>query len=242
MRAVFSLAPSAWVLASVGALVGCGARTPLLAETAGVEGGDSGVRTPDAGVPLRDSGVDAGDARANRHDSGPACAARARVFVTSLMYDGNLGGLRGADANCAARAAAGGLRGEFRAWLSDGATGAYAHIQPFAGGYALLDGTVVASAPATLQSGSLDHAIDTNEDGDVIADGNTEVWTGTATDGTGAGAYCTDSAGEDWSSGDMNALTPLVGLLTTTDYRWTAVYAQFCNRTNVRLYCFEVCP
>jgi len=39
------------------------------------------------------------------------CDAFKRIFVTSTTYDGNLGGLAGADAKCAARGAAAGLSG-----------------------------------------------------------------------------------------------------------------------------------
>ena len=41
-----------------------------------------------------------------------------KVFVTSIGYDGNLGGLAGADAKCMTRAAAGNLSGTYKAWLS----------------------------------------------------------------------------------------------------------------------------
>ena len=41
------------------------------------------------------------------------------VFVTVGLYDGNLGGVAGADAKCQAEAVAGGYPGTYRAWLSD---------------------------------------------------------------------------------------------------------------------------
>jgi hypothetical protein len=42
---------------------------------------------------------------------------RVKAFVTSATYDGNLGGLTGADQKCQARADAAGLPGSYRAWL-----------------------------------------------------------------------------------------------------------------------------
>jgi hypothetical protein len=41
------------------------------------------------------------------------------VFVTSGTFDGNLGGIAGADQKCQAAAAGGNLTGTFKAWISD---------------------------------------------------------------------------------------------------------------------------
>src|SRR5207248_2675590 len=59
--------------------------------------------------------------KANETCTGSACVVMVnkRVFVTSVMYDGNLGGLAGADAKCQARATAASLSGTYKAWLSD---------------------------------------------------------------------------------------------------------------------------
>jgi hypothetical protein len=50
------------------------------------------------------------------------CITHNIVFVTSTSQTGNLGGLAGADAICAARAAAAGLPGTYIAWLSTSGT------------------------------------------------------------------------------------------------------------------------
>jgi hypothetical protein len=209
---------------------GCGSRTALFGELGGsVSVGDAGGNPIDAASPL-DSAV-----------HGSTCSIfRARVFLTSTMHDGDFGGVRGADAECAARASAQRLGSAWRAWLSDSSTPAFAHIYAAPGGYVLLDGTVVAPTFDTLVSGSLAHAIDLTEEGLPITDGNTEVWTGIALPG-GNNGYCSDGAGNDWSTSDRNAPFPFVGHSNASDATWTAVYLQFCNRTNVRLYCFEAC-
>jgi hypothetical protein len=60
-----------------------------------------------------------------------------------------------------------------------------------------------------------------------------EVWTGTS------------SAGAPISGGTCSNLTNGVsgiartGNSSATNYTWTNSYNQFCDRTNVRLYCFE---
>ena len=208
--------------------------------------GDSGGAspTPDAGggggnPPPVDSGSP---------DTAPApaptgCSAGvARVFVTSSLYDGNFGGVSGADYDCAQSASAAGLSGNWLAWMSDSYTSAPSHIYAAPNGYVRLDGTVVASSFDALTSGSLLNPIDLTELKAPPTDGNTEVWTGIDLTGAMGSGYCTDRYGNDWSSGYSGASTPLVGHLDASDSTWTAAYLQYCNRTNVRVYCFEACP
>jgi hypothetical protein len=173
-----------------------------------------------------------------------ACSkGHARVFVTSAMHDASFGGVSGADAVCTTRAGAGGLGGNWRAWLSDTTVPAVGHVYMSSGGYVLVDGTTVANSFAALVAGSLAHAINENETGAVVTDGQTEVWTGIDVTGAlGNGGFCTDGSGHDWSSNSTSAGTPLVGHLDATDSTWSAAYLQVCDRTNVRLYCFETCP
>jgi hypothetical protein len=205
-------------------------------EDSGPSGGDSGV---DAGM------ADTGAPEAGR-DGGSACAAGgARVFVTSAMQTngGNLGGVTGADQTCKTAATAAGLGGTWNAWLTDSSALAYNRIYKATGAYYLVDGaTIVAPNYNSLISGNLAHAIDVSEKGAVIADGNTEVWTGTDLSGLPSIGFCT-LGGKDWSSqAASNSGTPMVGHLDQTNSTWTDAYYQTCERNNVRLYCFERCP
>jgi cysteine-rich repeat protein len=107
------------------------------------------------------------------------------VFVTSITYTGNLGGLDGADAKCNARAAVAGIGGTYRAWLSD-ITGSPSTRMSKAGGpYRLVNGTVVANNWADLTDGNLITAINLTELGTLppqptfCGPGNTPVWTNT---------------------------------------------------------------
>src|SRR5215470_17442921 len=80
------------------------------------------------------------------------------VFVTSTTYEGALlGGLAGADAKCADHAAAGGLAGTFKAWLSDSHKSAASRLTHSTGTYSLVDGTLVAGAWDDLVMGNLQH-------------------------------------------------------------------------------------
>ena len=55
------------------------------------------------------------------------------IFVTSTSYSGNLGGLTGADANCATRAAAGSLPGVYKAYMSDSVNDAACRVLGLSG-------------------------------------------------------------------------------------------------------------
>jgi hypothetical protein len=203
----------------------------------GASGADSGMAdtgAPDTGAP------DAG------RDGGGVCAAGgARVFVTSALQTngGNLGGVTGADQTCKSAATTAGLGGTWNAWLTDSSTIAYNRIYKATGAYYLVDGaTIVAPNYNSLISGNLAHAIDVSEKGAVIADGQTEVWTGTDLSGLPSIGFCT-VGGKDWSSqAASNMGTPMVGHLDQSNSTWTDAYYQTCDRTNVRLYCFERCP
>lgn len=94
--------------------------------------------------------------------SGTCIAGRctARVFVTSKLFKGNLGGLSGADQKCQSLADAVDLGGQFRAWLSDASTPITTRFQAPAGGYVRLDGVVIANDWSELAVGkTLQHLI-----------------------------------------------------------------------------------
>jgi hypothetical protein len=62
-----------------------------------------------------------------------------RVFVTSTIYMGYLGGLDGADAKCQSVANAAQLGGTFKAWLRDDTTAARDRLNHATGPYVLVD-------------------------------------------------------------------------------------------------------
>ena len=152
------------------------------------------------------------------------------IFVTSTTSTGNLGGLAGADATCNTRASAAALPGTYVAWLSDGSTTALSRVTSN-GPYATPAGDLVANSKADLTDGTLGSAINDDENGGTPG-GATEVWTGTGSNGLGSGGCV------NWTSGSA-AQTATVGLDTNTNFSWSAAYAQFCNRTDVHLYCVQ---
>ncbi|MCB9567321.1 MAG: DUF4215 domain-containing protein [Myxococcales bacterium] len=136
--------------------------------------------------------------------SGDCATSRRFVFVTADVYDGNLGGLAGADALCSglvddARAdmVPAFLAGRtFKAWLSDDTqspdTRFSAKGEGFGGTYVMIDSTKdpvelvpVAVGWAGLVSGMLDHPLDHDQHGKLIQSNEDKaVWSNTQPDGT----------------------------------------------------------
>jgi len=162
-----------------------------------------------------------------------ACVSAGRVFVTDSFQSANLGGPTGADKICQMAANAQTLGGMWRAWISTPAASASARLTHATVPYRLLDGTKVANNWTDLTDGSLAHAIDLSEQGNTLTGG--EVWTSTNSNGTAA----TPNGCKGFTSNAGGAPYAEVGLLSSKTGTWTHVYQQFCNRTNVRLYCFE---
>jgi hypothetical protein len=126
------------------------------------------------------------------------------------------------------------LGGTWDSWTSDSVNGSPAtRFTKSSEPYRMLDGVLVANDWADLIDGLLVNPIDLPPD--YIRASNSEVWTGTLPDGT---ADLTNGNCVDWTSTNM-ADTAAVGITSTTDMTWTGVFPQYCNRTNVRVYCFE---
>ena len=120
------------------------------------------------------------------------CVAQKRVFVSSAIYSaGSIGNLAGGDAKCQALAAAAGLTGTYKAWLSTTSENAKDRMSAATSPYVLVDGTKVGDNFADVIDGTLDNAINRTETGAVpqasesICDANLDwVHTGTRPDGT----------------------------------------------------------
>lgn len=164
-------------------------------------------------------------------DAGSCIPAR-RVFVSSSAVAPDFGGALGADGKCQTFANLAGLGGSWRAWVSDATTSPSLRFSLSGVPYRLLDGTVIARDWTALVSGTLSAPIDRDEFAGARLD--KEVWTATKADGTLAADGCTG-----FTTATMSASPATVGLTGNSDGMWTSAYVQFCDRTNVRLYCFE---
>ncbi|MFT4039525.1 MAG: hypothetical protein QM692_15160 [Thermomicrobiales bacterium] len=173
-----------------------------------------------------------------------SCGATCRVFLTSTLQNGKLGGLAGADALCQGLAEDAGLSGTYMAWLSDTASSPGTRF-PLAGSatvgpYALVGApyTTVADNWTDLitcdddfPNDCLQHAIDRAENGQTQP--NRLVWTGvSANSGNPSNTCCTD-----WSADD-SLTTGMIGQSWRTANTWVFATGDPCNITYA-LYCFQ---
>lgn len=160
--------------------------------------------------------------------SGGTC----RVFTTSSPYDGNLGGISGANANCQLKADSASLGGIWNAFLADG-TFPPAHINYDATvTYVLAVSRKVVATPGSLSSSSnLSNAIHENELGSTSGGA---VWTGYTNTGTDSSNNC-----NGWTSNDGALYTGEVGsTISSVAPNWFS-YANLGCGKQMGLYCFE---
>ncbi|MBL0218619.1 MAG: hypothetical protein IPQ07_32665 [Myxococcales bacterium] len=151
-----------------------------------------------------------------------------RVFVTSIGTNGAIGGIAGADALCAARATAGGLSGNFIAFLSDSTTNSVNRISS-SRGWIRIDGAPFADAPTAFASGNLVFPPRLDEYGNDV--GSDQVFTG-----INAGSVTANTC-LDWTS--SSATEYGFGALTQFASRLTSGWDQTCD-SSARLLCVEV--
>jgi len=154
---------------------------------------------------------------ADNEEDGNACSGSCKldgkvIFVTSKLYNGDLGGLAGGDAECNALALEAGVAnaGNFKAWLSGEGHSPASRMTHSEGRYVLLGGeTIVADSWNDLTDGTLLGGIDRDEVGEFVAEG--DVWTGTHATGLAAPNNC---LGWTNASNGQGGLRGSVGVLT----------------------------
>ena len=154
------------------------------------------------------------------------------VFVTSTHHDGDLGGLAGADQICATRAAAAGLPGTYRAWLSTTAENALSRLGT-ANGWVRPDGKLVARSRDDLAADHLFYPPRVDELGHDV--GATVVRTA-----TGRGGLMV-SGSEDCGGYHAATTAGFVAAGTSSGAGWlnTAGYGTSCADLT-SLYCFGI--
>lgn len=169
------------------------------------------------------------------------------VFVSSATYNGNLGGITGADQKCEELATAAGLfpdhgYGQFRAWLSTSTASAAMVLEHPAQSYVLAgdDQPVVSSNWADLIDGTLQRPINRDETGATVGTVMAPVFVWTATLPSGA-LNSTGNTAEncvDWTISTQTGTTP--GNAGAMDSSWTNLPNNFrlCSALS-HLYCFE---
>ncbi len=152
-----------------------------------------------------------------------------RMFVSSAVSNGNLGGLVGADASCQAFASAAGHTGTWKALLSDSSTDAATRLTISGKIYNMNLGKVADNA-ADLWDASFDTAVAYTEHG--LAPATIFPWTGSTSAGLKSASVCSD-----WAS-SSSAVSGTFGLGYTTNSGITQSTST-CDTTNRALYCIS---
>jgi hypothetical protein len=187
-----------------------------------------------------------------------------RVFITSIMGEGDLSqwegaggntGLSAGDAICSSLAQNAGLSGEYRAWLSDENNDAYCRVIGGSGkkggdacnpndeevkAYVSTGGKAIAeSLDLLVDKGQMFHAIQFDEGGKDRANQNLYVWTATNEEGVLKPEYG-DCMG--WTS-NSPSIEGSYGAGETITSSWTNSYKAPCGEDSFAgLYCFQISP
>ena len=158
------------------------------------------------------------------------------VFVTSQVFNSDLGGLEGADQKCQDLADAAELDGIFKAWLSDSTTDARDRLTQASVPYVLVDGLLVAMDFVDLTDGVLENQILVDETGAIR---RSSVYTSTEQDGVGVSVEASYYCG-DWQSVGPVPLVFAFGINFDDNNPgdWTFNASSGCVNEQ-RLYCFE---
>ncbi len=134
----------------------------------------------------------------------PSCTAPTMlVFVTSEVYQGDLGGLVGADAKCQSLAKKAGVVGTFKAWLGSSEVPAITRLYHSPGRYKRLDGVVVADNFERLRNGPMHATVSITE---TKQNGVDAFWSGEGGFSDADDGYCDDWTSSSWD--DLGSITP----------------------------------
>lgn len=158
---------------------------------------------------------------------GSECQPARIIFVTQNDFQGDLGGLQGADRICQDEAVDAGLPGTFTAWLSTGSQNAINRIGSRQGRIVFAEGTQMALDWQQLGSGALVDGIS------MTARGTPSqlfyVWTGTGNSGFSTFQTC-----QDWTSLGVNGTA---GRVRGT-FDWSDTSTGTCS-SQFGLYCLQ---
>lgn len=162
-----------------------------------------------------------------------ACQESVLVFVTKAAFQGNFGGLEGADTRCQAAARVAGLPGLFLAWLSATGQPAGERVIHKDVPYVMPGGIRVADNYRDLTDGRLAHPIDRTEYGETVRSPFL-ARTATAPDGQALSPNCSDWTSRSRYDGGA------WGATDTSSGAWsrTGVFPGRCDYL-AHLYCLE---
>jgi hypothetical protein len=193
---------------------------------------DANVTPPDAGdglPPTPDQGDMMTPSSSCITGGEPTCGTPNKMFVTSLTFASDLGGLEGADAKCAERTRAAALGGSYIALLSTSTVPAFSRLGS-ASGWIRVDGRPFANSQKDLIEGRISYPPMLDEFGKTVT--SPHVWSGTEYGGMPA----PQGTGNDWRA-PMGASCN-AGDAFNGEHRWYEYYSAPCTY-EARLYCFE---
>lgn len=150
-------------------------------------------------------------------------AGGTKMFLTGNTYNGNMGGLAGADANCQNAAIAAGYPGSWKAVLSSSTVNARDRVTITYPVVRVTDGRLI--APTNLWTGSILNPLSD-------AAGYPHAWTGSSSDGNKSTLFC-----NDWTDGSSGQ-SGIRGLANSPSSAWFENGTKLCNET-ASLYCVE---
>ena len=163
------------------------------------------------------------------------CDCSKKVFISSEVYSGNLGGLLGADAICQGLADSAGIGGTFKAWLSSGTNDPIHRFNHSFYPYVRVDGALVANNWNDLVNTiSLRNPINVTELGETLQDAS--VWTNTYQNG--ATSHSQSNPCNSWTDGTYNYNAIMIGSASQTNAYWSYGYGGNCVGP-AHLYCFQ---
>ncbi len=158
------------------------------------------------------------------------------IFISPKQPDANFGGLAGADAICTDAAAAAGLGGTYRAWLSTPTVNAASRFST-ARGWVRVDGAPVADSMDSLtMQHQLFHPVALDATGNRV-----DVFVATGTDQNGKWSQLNgDGSCSGWTTAAVSAsFKQLVGLARFGTVGWTNAAGGDCNMPT-SLYCLGI--
>lgn len=159
------------------------------------------------------------------------CADVKLVFVTGGTWDGDLGGLSGADEKCQTEADGALLPGIYKAWLSTSAESAGERLTHFSGLYIRVDGQTVATGWSELTSVDLVNPINITP---TLQTTTALVWTGTYQ----SGLPDHTSNCSMWVSSDVAQSGRVGHSPNPAASSWSSQTTRNCQ-VQLRLYCFQ---
>lgn len=157
-------------------------------------------------------------------------SANKRVFVTSTVFSGAIGGLDAADMYCQSAATAGGLTGTFHAWISDASSNAFDRTSDV-GPWYTTGNAVAFPSKAELRGAPQAELLD--ERGGFPQSLLGAAWTGSDAQGAATSETC-----EGWTNATAGA-TATTGSGFNNDTSWGGGSTPLPCNAQAPLICFQ---